>query len=211
MILEPDAPSSPSPAPDRPSPSPRPQAPPMPARWQRPRPARQRHLTGAGLGLYALRPIPLIGRHDERTQLWEELRRARQEHQPRCVILRGPSGVGKSRLVEWIAERADELGAATSMSARHGPISGPLDGLGGALARALRGADQTAAQLHARLLERADLRDPLARYDVQTLAHMAASAQAPAEPGERARRPSRAQDRHAALGRWLTAARRLAR
>ena len=43
-----------------------------------------------------------------------------------------------SRLAEWLAIRAHEVGAATSYRALHNPIGTPNDGLADMLARALR-------------------------------------------------------------------------
>ena len=41
----------------------------------------------------------------------------------------GRAGIGKSRLVEWIAERAHETGAAIVLKATHSPISTPAHGI----------------------------------------------------------------------------------
>ena len=103
---------------------------PPPADWRRPpdpRPAL--HLRGAGLALYGVRSIPMVGRDDERDALWSSLHRVRDGH-PRGVVLRGPAGVGKSRLARWLCERSEELGAARSLHATHGDQPGPHDGLG---------------------------------------------------------------------------------
>ncbi|HYN22990.1 MAG TPA: serine/threonine-protein kinase, partial [Thermoanaerobaculia bacterium] len=92
----------PSPAP----PSPR-ESPPLPATWA---PAVSRppsmKLVGAGLGLYGLRSIPLVGRRAERDVLWQTLAEVHSEQRVRFVLLRGAAGNGKTRLAEGIAERA---------------------------------------------------------------------------------------------------------
>ena len=48
--------------------------------------------------------------------------------QARLLVLQGAAGNGKSRLIEWMGERAHELGAATVLEAVHGPEGGPADG-----------------------------------------------------------------------------------
>ena len=95
-------------------------------------------LQGAGLGLYGLRTVPLVGRDPERDVLWEALKDTREAGMPRFVALHGPAGCGKSRLAAWLCSRSDELGAATCMVALHEPIGGPAHGLGPMLARVLR-------------------------------------------------------------------------
>ena len=99
-----------------------------------------RHPAGppAGLRLYGMRPLPLIGRQAARDTLWQALCAADAARRPRVVILRGPPGSGKSRLAEWVCERAHELCGAPSFRAVHGVTPAPDAGLAGLLARALR-------------------------------------------------------------------------
>jgi eukaryotic-like serine/threonine-protein kinase len=105
------------------------EVPPLPAAWVQPSPRRNIRLVGAGLGVYGLRSIPLVGREKERDLLWRELRRVRQYHTPRLVTLVGPMGCGKSRLAEWACERAFEVGSAHVMKAVHSTTPGPVHGL----------------------------------------------------------------------------------
>ena len=104
-------------------------------------------LHGAGLGLYDLRPVPLVGRVREREALWSELRRVDSSARPRVVLVRGPAGAGKSRLAEWLIERAHETGAAVSLRARHAPIRGPGQGIAAMVAEHLSTSGLDRAEL----------------------------------------------------------------
>jgi len=150
---------------------------PMPRSWRRRDPPRRpRHLLGAGLGLYGLREGPIVGRPRERDRLWRALDRARQTGRPQGVVLRGPAGVGKSRLASWICRRATEVGAAHAMTATHGLRPGPGDGLGAMVARHLRcaGLDREGAEERiAGLLEERGEADPA---EAAALAELAAPA-----------------------------------
>lgn len=86
----------------------------LPSTWRRPDPpARSPRLVGAGLGLFGLRTIPLVGRRSEQDTLWDALSRVERTGEPHVVVVHGPSGCGKSRLGHWICERAHEVGAAS--------------------------------------------------------------------------------------------------
>jgi eukaryotic-like serine/threonine-protein kinase len=112
-------------------------APPIPLNYERATP-RTAGLLGVGLGLYGLRPVPLVGREDELDVIWARLRNVATSAHPGMVTLVGPTGQGKSRLAEWVTERAHELGSAIVMRAHHAPVPGPLHGLGAMLARHYR-------------------------------------------------------------------------
>mgnify|MGYP006288949599 CR=1 FL=1 len=108
-----------------------PQPPPLPDDWRRRDSLdAQRPLPGGGLELFGLRTIPLVAREAERDLLWRELASVRRTDSPRMVILRGPAGSGKSRLVEWLAGRVRELGAAQVMKAIHTPNETARGGIG---------------------------------------------------------------------------------
>ena len=114
-------------------------APPIPRTWRAPRatpPSFQ--LVGAGLGLFGLRPIPLVGREDERDQLWHHLTDVHRTARPRLVFLTGPAGAGASRLSEWIGHRASELGAARTLVISHTQDDGPWESIVLMLERLLR-------------------------------------------------------------------------
>ena len=114
------------------------EGPPIPDDWRREVPRSPLRLVGAGLGLWGLRPVPLVGREDIRDRLWEELRAVTQDSTPRGTLLTGPAGYGKTRLSEWLGNRVREVGAAHVLWAGHAPIAGPWDGVGRMLARQFR-------------------------------------------------------------------------
>lgn len=94
-------------------------------------------LLGVGLGLFGVRTIPVVDRTEEMDVLWEELQIVHKTKRPRFVVLSGPAGCGKSRLVEWFGQRAHELGAATVWQTVHSPFPGLWSGLSPMLARVL--------------------------------------------------------------------------
>ncbi len=92
---------------------------------------------GVGLGLYGLRAPSLVGRVAERDRLWAALLAVHRSRQPQVVVLSGPTGCGKTRLAQWLAQRAQEVGAAAVLRANHGPEGGIHHGLGAMLRRDL--------------------------------------------------------------------------
>ena len=125
---------------------------PIPLDWRSPRTAiEQPALLDVGLGLYGLRRTPLVDREDICDQLWKHLRVVRTTGEPRAVLLRGPAGAGKSRIVEWLCERSHELGAGTYLHARHAPDPGPAHGLGAMMLRHLRCTGLSRTELRDRL------------------------------------------------------------
>ncbi|MFZ5480748.1 MAG: protein kinase domain-containing protein [Myxococcota bacterium] len=134
--------------------------PPMPPDWRRPEPEPER-LVGAGLGLWGLREVPLVGRDAERDRLWGALAAVHADGLARAVVVSGPAGTGKTRLAAWLRDRAHEAGVATCLTALHGPRPGPAEGLGPMVARHFglvglardavraRAGDDVAAAIHA--------------------------------------------------------------
>jgi tetratricopeptide (TPR) repeat protein len=108
--------------------------PPVPDDW-RTAAAQREDLGAMGLALWGLRTVPMVGREAERDALWEALRRCHVEQRPHAVVLRGPTGVGRSRLAAWLRERAQEVGAAVTWRASFADPRGPDDGIGPMLAR----------------------------------------------------------------------------
>lgn len=130
-------------------------------------------LSGAGLGLFGLRAIPLVGREAERDQLWAALRAVAEERTPRAVVLGGPAGCGKSRLAEWLTSRADELGAAFVLRARHDRNPGPVHGLSPMVARFLRCQGQSRQGRRSRLSKALPRLGMHNRKDLDALAELA--------------------------------------
>ena len=118
---------------------------PLPETWAEPdrpedasRSTRTNRLMGAGLGLFGMRAIPIVGRKSERDMLWKVLARVHDAQSSRAVLLRGPPGCGKTALANWIMEQAHSESGAHTISAVHGPLSGPRDGIGGMISRHLK-------------------------------------------------------------------------
>lgn len=103
--------------------------PPISESWRSGHEDRHERFSGAGLGLFGLRETPFVAREAERDAIWIALRDAARYRSPRAVILRGPIGAGKTRLAEWMCQRAHETGAATVFWSSHSAIPGPNDGL----------------------------------------------------------------------------------
>lgn len=111
--------------------------PPVPEQWGMPDDVDEAWLPGSGLGLYQVREIPYVGRDKERGIIWGKLREAVLNRVTRVVVVRGGPGSGKSRLAQWISQRAHELGAASPMHARHSPVGGDAHGIGPMFSRYL--------------------------------------------------------------------------
>ncbi|MEO1269186.1 MAG: protein kinase [Myxococcota bacterium] len=92
------------------------------------------HLSGAGLGLYGLREIPLVGRTAERQALWDALGRVSGQGHCEAVVLKGHSGSGKSRLAMWLVNMAYAHAGVHVLQATHSPIQTFAQGLPGMLA-----------------------------------------------------------------------------
>ena len=92
---------------------------PAPKTWRRDQFETAPQLVDAGLGLWGLRAIPLIDREDERDAIYNVLLEARHDHNPHTIIIDGVQGIGKSRLVEWMFQRAHELALAHTIKAFH--------------------------------------------------------------------------------------------
>lgn len=114
---------------------------PMPENWRRDDRPQTHAQLGAGLGLFGLRSPRMVDRDNEREQLWSVLRRVFVSRAPTAVVIRGAAGNGKTRLVQWISERAHEVGAANVLRAHYTPLEGSSDGIEPMLARYFRVQD----------------------------------------------------------------------
>ena len=113
-------------------------APPIPRQGLSPAASLRLPLRGIGAALFGLALPPLVGREAEQARLWEALLATASEGRARVVVVRGPAGFGKSRLLQWLAERSHEVGATEVLRALHGPEGGLQDGVWSMAARALR-------------------------------------------------------------------------
>ncbi len=168
------------------------------------RPPARIDFIGAGLGLYGLRELPLVGRENERNILWDALMEVRGTQEPRVVVLRGSVGCGKSRLARWTLRRAGELGAAEIMASAHNPVPMRREGLADLVARHARCIGERRGAVLARITK------VLARLNVSDLREILALTELvePAEEGEFALddevlRLSTAAGRHAVVRRYL--------
>ncbi len=133
----------------------RPPVAPFARRWQGPAaPARLP-------GLDDLAPVPFVGRLRLRDQLWGLLRESAEQGAPRIAVLSGEAGLGKTRLAQWLGQRAEALGAARTLHAFFDEEGGPSAGVGAMLERALC-AHGLGGE---RLLEH--LRGAIAEYEVE--------------------------------------------
>jgi tetratricopeptide (TPR) repeat protein len=119
---------------------------PLPEDWREARKRPRRRLAGAGLGLFALRPPPFVGRAHHRDVLWEALGES-IEGLARVVVLRGAAGTGKSRLAAWVCTRAHELGGLSVARALHGAHPGPRHGLAPLVRRTTRSMGLSGTEL----------------------------------------------------------------
>ncbi|MFM7201882.1 MAG: serine/threonine-protein kinase PknK [Myxococcota bacterium] len=168
-------------------------------------------LPGVGLSLFSLRPIALVGRTEERRRLRALLEQVRHTQRPALVLLEGPAGTGKSRLLRWLAEQALERGLATVLSAVHVPTVSSAEALPDMLLEHLRAKDLNREAVRGRV-ERELLRlglEDAAEVEALTellLPHPTPDAPAPAtsevEPAAVVRLAS-AQERYAVLRRHL--------
>ena len=134
--------------------------PPMPKGWRRPRGVRASlGLHGVGQAIFRHRERPFVGRIAERETLWATLREARASQTARMVLFRGPAGLGKRRMAQWLAHRAHELGQVITAHATHDDPPGPSSGLGPMMARLMRSTGLTGIRRTKRIRDALGLDD----------------------------------------------------
>ena len=105
-------------------------APPLPDDWRYRLPERpSARFVDVGLGLFGVREIPFVDRDAERDRIWSALREVCDGGGMRAVEIAGAAGTGTTRLAEWMARRAHELGGVITMRADHSSHGGPTEGL----------------------------------------------------------------------------------
>jgi hypothetical protein len=67
---------------------------------------------GTGLGIFLLRPWPLTGRARQQEAAWDQLLRTRGKRAGAQLVFRGERGMGRTRMAQWLTQRAEETGAA---------------------------------------------------------------------------------------------------
>jgi tetratricopeptide (TPR) repeat protein len=103
-----------------------------------------------------LREVEFIGREAERDAIWKALGEVIDKQSARAVTIRGPSGTGKSRLAQWMCQRAHEVGAAQVLSASHDPQSQPTEALRRMLETPLSAWGLGPSDIHGRVCEAID-------------------------------------------------------
>ncbi len=155
------------------------EGPPLPQNWRRQEEQISMRLVGAGLGLFGLRSIPLVDRTGERDQIWRTLVEVHEAGEARLLHLHGTAGAGKSRVVEWMCERAHELGGAVGLRATHSPMGGPADGLSRTFANHLRCVGMTHGEVAERCRHLLAAQGAADEYEWHALAQLIAPSPAP--------------------------------
>jgi len=86
-------------------------------------------LSGATMSLVGIKHSHMVGRKTERDMLWSNLYEVARSGYPRGVVIKGTAGIGKRQMVEWLCHTAHEAGMATSLTAHHQNMKGPMHGL----------------------------------------------------------------------------------
>ena len=82
----------------------------------------------------------MVGREQERDQLWEALKSVKRTQQTHLVLLEGATGTGKTTLAQWFCQRVDEVGGGTWKMSTHTEENGARDGIGPMLFKLLGAA-----------------------------------------------------------------------
>ncbi len=83
----------------------------MPRRWKLPQGQRKpQRLVGTGEGLMGIKRLSLVGRKEEREELWSLCHGAQTPGGARVGWVEGPAGIGKDFLLQWVCDRLCEVG-----------------------------------------------------------------------------------------------------
>lgn len=74
-----------------------------------------------GVGLFHLRPPPLVGRKSSQEELETAAQAVLDGSGPKVVLIEGEAGLGKSRLVDWLRSRVEEWGLMQVCTVRSEP------------------------------------------------------------------------------------------
>ena len=105
----------------------------------------------ASLNLFALREPPMLGREKLRQFLWQKAREVITSGEPRVVLLVGPSGTGKSAVVESVALALESGGHMETIRLRYNRPAGVDDGYRGAVRELLAPWNDTRESMEQRL------------------------------------------------------------
>lgn len=90
-------------------------------------------MPGAGLGIFELQALPLLGRAKEQDLLWRALVDCAREGRAAGIALSGFAGLGKSRLARWLGQRAHELAGTPHVWITFEPMRDPVRSLAAGL------------------------------------------------------------------------------
>jgi len=106
--------------------------PPDPMPMEPPPPAASGAEAG-GLAMVGLREPPIEAHENVRWLLWQQAREVVGTKEPRVVLLIGPNGIGKSRVVQSIAQTIEAYGHMEVAMLQYHQPAGPDDGYRGAV------------------------------------------------------------------------------
>ncbi len=106
------------------------------------------------LALFALREIPLVGRDEERFQIWDQACLVAEEGRSRVVLVVGETGAGKSRVVDSVMRLLEEGGWAEAITMAYNRPASKDDGYAGAARDIVRPWNESRPSLEQRLRRR---------------------------------------------------------